>query len=56
MTKAGRRFPLGVGATTIPCQNHTPAADERHVSGRDGLRLGGRWCNGYTHGSEDHGQ
>jgi len=53
MTKAGRRFPLGiVGAV----QNLTPAADERHVSGRDGLRLGGRWCNGYTHGSEDHGQ
>ena len=39
-----------------PMQDDTPAADERHVGGPDGLRLGGRWCNRDTHGCEEDGQ
>jgi hypothetical protein len=39
-----------------PVQDHAPTADEGHVGGLDGLRLGGRWCNRDTHGCEEDGQ
>ena len=54
MTKAGRPFSLGLGAPD-PVQDHTLAADERYIGGRD-VRLGGRWCNSDTHHGEEDGQ
>jgi hypothetical protein len=49
-------FPARSWGHHDPVQDHTSAADERHVGGPDRLRLGGRWCNRDTQGCEEDGQ